>query len=97
MKKPEEIWEAACKAQMNAVLEHCQHSPEGTNGHAIKHWVKTPKMPEEYSDNSDQKYTIEDIKKAFQEAREEVSYCGMGGWKTECKWDLDEYIASLNK
>lgn len=36
----EQTWNDACKAQMNAVLEHCTHSPQGTNGHAIKHWVK---------------------------------------------------------
>ena len=34
------IWENACKAQMELVYEHCTHSPQGTNGHAIKHWVK---------------------------------------------------------
>jgi hypothetical protein len=34
------IWGNACKAQMELVYEHCTHSPQGTNGHAIKHWVK---------------------------------------------------------
>lgn len=34
------IWENACKAQMELVYEHCTYSPQGTNGHAIKHWVK---------------------------------------------------------
>jgi hypothetical protein len=41
-----EIWDAACEAQMNEVYEHCTHTPN-TNYHAIKFWVKTPKMPEE--------------------------------------------------
>jgi hypothetical protein len=41
-----EVWDAACEAQMNEVYEHCTHTPS-TNYHAIKFWVKTPKMPEE--------------------------------------------------
>lgn len=38
-KYAKQTWDEACKAQMNAVYEHCQHLPQGTNGHAIKHWV----------------------------------------------------------
>ncbi len=34
------VWEMACTAQMNLVYEHCTNSPNGTNGHAIKFWVK---------------------------------------------------------
>jgi len=44
-KRFKDTWEAACKAQMNAVYDHCQHSPQGTNGHAIKHWVKEVTFP----------------------------------------------------
>jgi len=39
-----DIWNDACKAQMNEVYDHCQDSPQGTNGHAIKHWVKQPQF-----------------------------------------------------
>lgn len=42
-KKAKLIWETACKAQMNEVYNHCSGVPS-TNGHAIKHWVKTPQF-----------------------------------------------------
>jgi len=45
-KAMKDVWDAACKAQMDEVYEHCTHTPN-TNYHAIKFWVKTPKMPEE--------------------------------------------------
>ena len=41
----QEIWNAACKAQMNLVYEHCAHQ-QNTNGFAIKHWVKIAEFPE---------------------------------------------------
>lgn len=46
-----QCWEAACKAQMNKVFEHCTHSPQGTNGHAIKHWVKEVPFPSALAGN----------------------------------------------
>lgn len=43
----EEVWNEACKAQMKEVFDAL--GPGGTtNDAAIKHWTKTPKMPEKY-------------------------------------------------
>lgn len=49
--------------------------------------------------NDDVLYTLEDLKKCFNAAREEQSWCGMGGWKSAKTYATfnDYKKAKLNK
>ncbi len=43
-KTPEEIWQAACEAQMKEVYDKIPPG-QNTNASAIKYWTKTPPFP----------------------------------------------------